>query len=74
MSFIRNKLVSDAINNAYLLIDYDKNEEGQYESIKQTILSDESLSHDEKLEAINIIRIGLTRLDLILLSTINMDQ
>ncbi|GET66828.1 kinase-like domain-containing protein [Rhizophagus irregularis DAOM 181602=DAOM 197198] len=55
MSFIRNKLVSDAINNAYLLIDYDKNEEGQYESIKQTILSDESLSHDEKLEAINII-------------------
>ncbi|PKY53938.1 hypothetical protein RhiirA4_547926 [Rhizophagus irregularis] len=30
-------------------------EEEQYESVKQTILNDESLSHDEKLEAINII-------------------
>ncbi|PKC75942.1 hypothetical protein RhiirA1_448144 [Rhizophagus irregularis] len=36
-------------------VDYDKNEEEQYESVKQTILNDESLSHDEKLEAINII-------------------
>ncbi|PKY23246.1 hypothetical protein RhiirB3_437396 [Rhizophagus irregularis] len=34
---------------------YDKNEEEQYESVKQTILNDESFSHDEKLEAINII-------------------
>ncbi|EXX60529.1 kinase-like domain-containing protein [Rhizophagus irregularis DAOM 181602=DAOM 197198] len=55
MSSIRNELVSDAINKAYLLKGYDKNEEEQYESVKQTILNDESFSHDEKLEAINII-------------------
>ncbi|EXX57096.1 kinase-like domain-containing protein [Rhizophagus irregularis DAOM 181602=DAOM 197198] len=51
MSSIRNELVSDAINKAYLLMDYDK----KYESVKQTILNDESLTHDKKLEAINII-------------------
>ncbi|CAB4437555.1 unnamed protein product [Rhizophagus irregularis] len=55
MSSNRNKLVSDAINRAYLLIDYDKNEEEQYGSIKQIILTDESLTNNEKLGAINII-------------------
>ncbi|RGB42663.1 hypothetical protein C1646_750712 [Rhizophagus diaphanus] len=55
MSSNRNKLVSDAINIAYLLIDYDKNEAGQYESVKQIILTDESLTNNEKLGAINII-------------------
>uniref|UniRef100_U9UUT4 Uncharacterized protein n=1 Tax=Rhizophagus irregularis (strain DAOM 181602 / DAOM 197198 / MUCL 43194) TaxID=747089 RepID=U9UUT4_RHIID len=55
MSSNRNKLVSAAINRAYILIDYDKNEEEQYESIKQIILTDESLTNNEKLGAINII-------------------
>ncbi|GBC22600.2 kinase-like domain-containing protein [Rhizophagus irregularis DAOM 181602=DAOM 197198] len=56
MSSNRNKLVSAAINRAYILIDYDKNEEEQYESIKQIILTDESLTNNEKLGAINIIK------------------
>ncbi|GES78439.1 kinase-like domain-containing protein [Rhizophagus clarus] len=55
MASIRNKLVSEAINKAYLLIDYDNDLEGQYESAKRIINDDESLNDNEKSEAINIL-------------------
>ena len=49
-----SELVHAAINRAYALIDYNiqNNQDKQHEFQKQTILADESLTKDEKSEAI----------------------
>ena len=56
MTAIRAEFVSAAVNRAYALTDdsiYD--EEKRHEFRKQTILADESLTNDEKSEAIKIL-------------------
>ncbi|EXX72246.1 Cla4p [Rhizophagus irregularis DAOM 197198w] len=57
MSDIRKELVRAAINRAYALIDYSvyNNAHKEYEFKKQTIIDDESLTDDEKSEAIEIL-------------------
>ncbi len=59
MGVIRNKLVRAVINKAYLLIDHNihNNIDKQYEFRKQIVLDDQSLTNDEKLEAIKILTI-----------------
>jgi hypothetical protein len=54
MSIIRKNLINAAIDKAYALIDYNiyKDIHKQDEFLKQTILADESLTKDEKSEAI----------------------
>src|ERR1043165_4312099 len=54
MSVIRDRLVNEAFNKAYALTDYNihKGIHKQFEFRKQTVLADESLTKDEKLEAI----------------------
>ena len=57
MAAIREEVVFAACHRAYALIDYDiqNNLNKQHEFIKQTILADESLTKDEKTEAIKIL-------------------
>src|SRR5688572_18308747 len=57
MSDIRRELVLAAINRSYALIDYNIHNDlhKQYEFPKQTILADESLTKDEKTEAIRLL-------------------
>jgi hypothetical protein len=56
MSTIRLGLIQSTINRAINLIDYSihNNVHKQYEFIKQTILADNSLTNDEKTEAIRL--------------------
>ncbi|EXX66026.1 kinase-like domain-containing protein [Rhizophagus irregularis DAOM 181602=DAOM 197198] len=56
MSTIRRELVYQATNRARSLLDYNiyKGLHNQYEFIKQTILTDSSLTEDEKTEAIRL--------------------
>src|ERR1700761_7893399 len=56
MASIRKGLVSSVLNKAFALTDYKilDTYEKQHEFRKQTILADESLRKDEKLEAINL--------------------
>src|SRR5436305_1139200 len=53
MAAIRNELVNAVINRAFALIDYNiqNNVDKRHEFRKQTILADESLTDDEKSEA-----------------------
>ncbi|EXX74014.1 hypothetical protein RirG_054990 [Rhizophagus irregularis DAOM 197198w] len=57
MSAIRKEIVDAAINKSYSLINYNvhNNIHKKHEFIKQTILSDNSLTEDEKTYAINVI-------------------
>src|ERR1051325_10100406 len=57
MAAIRKELIHVAINRAHALIDYNiqNNNDKQHEFKKQTILADESLTNDEKSEAIKIL-------------------
>ncbi|RIA87817.1 kinase-like domain-containing protein [Glomus cerebriforme] len=57
MSNIRNELVNVAIQKAHETIDYDvyHNIDEHYEILQQTILAHESLTNDEKSEAIKIL-------------------
>ena len=59
MAAIRNELVTAAFNRAYALIDYNiqNNVDKRHEFKKQTILADESLTNDEKSEAIKRLNI-----------------
>ena len=54
MAAIRIELINAAINRAHALIDYNIHKEQHecHEFRKQTILADESLTNDEKSEAI----------------------
>ncbi|GET64490.1 kinase-like domain-containing protein [Rhizophagus irregularis DAOM 181602=DAOM 197198] len=56
MSTIREELINAAINRAYTLIDYNihKGFHEQYEFMQQTILADNSLTEEEKTEAIRL--------------------
>ena len=60
MAAIRKKLMYAAINRAYVLIDYNiqNNVDKRNEFQKQTILADESLTNDEKSEAIKYLNIN----------------
>jgi hypothetical protein len=57
MSVIRKNLMYTAIRKAYALIDYNIHDDmhKRYEFQKQTILADESLTKDEKSEAIRLV-------------------
>ena len=57
MSTIRKELINAAINRATTLIDYNihNNIHKRHEFQKQTILADESLTKDEKAEALRIL-------------------
>lgn len=57
MSVIRRDVVKAAVNRSLALMDYNiyNDFHEQYEFRKQTILSDESLTEDEKTEAIRRI-------------------
>jgi len=57
MAAIRNEFVKAAVNRAYALIDYNiqNNVDKRHEFKKQIILADESLTNDEKSEAIKIL-------------------
>ena len=54
MTTIRKELVNAAINRSHALIDYSiqNSVDKQHEFQKQTVLADESLTNDEKLEAV----------------------
>ncbi|RIA79954.1 hypothetical protein C1645_882427, partial [Glomus cerebriforme] len=54
MSNIRNELVFAALEESYFLIDYNIHNglDKRYEFMQQTILADETLTNDEKYEAI----------------------
>ncbi|RIA86901.1 hypothetical protein C1645_778534, partial [Glomus cerebriforme] len=52
ISNIRDKLVYVAIQRADALTDYNNDLVKRYEFMQQTILADESLTNDEKSEAI----------------------
>ncbi|RIA82182.1 hypothetical protein C1645_788854, partial [Glomus cerebriforme] len=53
MSNIRDEIVNAAVQRTYSLIDYHNIDlDKQYEFMQQTILADESLTNDEKSEAI----------------------
>ena len=56
MSILRRGLIYATINRAIFLIDYNihNNLHIQYEFIKQTVLADNSLTNDEKTEAIRL--------------------
>src|SRR6266498_5089747 len=56
MSTIRYNLVKAAISKAWASLDYNihKDFHKQYEFIKQTILADNSLTNDEKTEAVRL--------------------
>ncbi|POG59845.1 kinase-like domain-containing protein [Rhizophagus irregularis DAOM 181602=DAOM 197198] len=57
MSLGKNKLINNAINRAYALVDYNVHNDihKQHEFQKQKLLADESLTENEKSEAIIII-------------------
>ncbi|POG57699.1 hypothetical protein GLOIN_2v1849122 [Rhizophagus irregularis DAOM 181602=DAOM 197198] len=57
MSLGKNKLINNAINRAYALLDYNDHNDmhKRHEFQKQTLLDDESLTENEKSEAIRII-------------------
>ena len=55
MANIRNEFVITAIYRAYALTEHD-NAEKKHELQKQSALSDESLTNDEKLAVINILK------------------
>src|SRR5437764_3567719 len=57
MAAIRKEVVRAANNRAYALLDYNiqNNIDKQHEFKKQTILADESLTQDEKTEAIKLL-------------------
>ncbi|PKC58395.1 kinase-like protein [Rhizophagus irregularis] len=57
MSYGNNKLINNALNRSYALIDYNIHNDihKQYEFRKQILLDDESLTENEKSEAIKII-------------------
>ena len=57
MSVIRQELVNDAYEKTYTLTDYNihDNIDKQHEFRVQTILADESLTKDEKLEAVSLL-------------------
>jgi hypothetical protein len=57
MSVIRKNLINTTVDKAYALIDFNihDNIHKQYEFQKQTILDDESLTEDEKSEAVRIV-------------------
>jgi hypothetical protein len=63
MSTIREELVYAAIHRVQSLIDYNIHDDmhKRYEFKKQTFLSDNSLTDDEKTEAIKIISLGYDR-------------
>src|ERR1051325_3856311 len=60
MAAIREELMHAAINRSYALIDYNiqNNVDKRIEFQKQTILADESLTNDEKSEAIKYLNIN----------------
>src|ERR1051325_11030781 len=60
MSPIRQELINAAFDKAYALIDYNTHDDmhKRYEFKTQTILADESLTEDEKLEAMCILNEG----------------
>ena len=66
MSTIRKDLVRAAISRAWASIDYNihKGFHKQYEFIKQTILADNSLTIDEKTEAIRLNNKDMTEIKL----------
>src|SRR5437016_11894629 len=57
MSSIRNELVNVAINRTYRLTDSNiyNDSHKRYEFRKQTVLADNSLTEDEKIEAIKLL-------------------
>jgi hypothetical protein len=57
MTAIRIELISTAINRAFALVDYNilNDTDKQFEFIQQTVLADNSLTNDEKTEAIRNI-------------------
>ncbi|POG82933.1 hypothetical protein GLOIN_2v381128 [Rhizophagus irregularis DAOM 181602=DAOM 197198] len=55
MSYSKNKLINDALNRSYALLDQNLNSDTFYELRKQILLDDESLTENEKSEAIIII-------------------
>ena len=55
MSVIRQELVNDAYEKAFALTDYHDNVDKQHEFRVQFILADESLTNDEKSEAIRFL-------------------
>ena len=59
MATIRDESVSAAINRAVALIDYSiqNNVDKKYEFLQQTILADESLTNDEKSEAMKELNV-----------------
>ena len=67
MSTLRYDLVHAAINKAFTSMDTNIHNDihKQYEFQKQTVLSDESLTKDEKTEAIKIISQSYDRRKLI---------
>src|SRR5438874_9255482 len=60
MAAIRDEVVYAAINRAYALTDFNiqNNLDKRHEFRKQTILADESLTKDEKSEAIKLLNNG----------------
>src|SRR5689334_14350214 len=63
MSTIRRELVYATVNRAFMSIDYNIHTDihKQYEFQKQTVLADNSLTKDEKIEAIDILNIAYDR-------------
>jgi hypothetical protein len=57
MSLGQNKLINNAINRSFALIDHNVHNDmhKQHKFQKQTLLDDESLTKNEKFEAIRII-------------------
>ncbi|CAB4420750.1 unnamed protein product [Rhizophagus irregularis] len=55
MSYGQNKLINDALMRSYALLDNNLDSETFYELRKQILLDDESLTENEKYEAIKII-------------------
>ncbi|EXX62078.1 kinase-like domain-containing protein [Rhizophagus irregularis DAOM 181602=DAOM 197198] len=57
MSYTKNKLINNALNRSYALTDYNIHNDihKRHEFKKQTILDDESLTENEKSEAIRIL-------------------
>ncbi|PKY45818.1 hypothetical protein RhiirA4_460488 [Rhizophagus irregularis] len=55
MSYTENKLINDALNRSYALLDSNLNNDAYYELNKQILLDDESLTENEKSKAIRLI-------------------
>src|SRR3954468_22950857 len=55
MSMIRRELVNAAYDKAYVLTDYHDDIDKRFEFRRQAVLADESLTKDEKSEAIRLL-------------------